>query len=245
MSEPDLERDWQSTAEKLGDRSNYKRIWNRQAEHPEIAKLAVGGFTSEEVLDRTARETIEFLESTVGLTRHDIILEIGCGVGRVGKVLSQQCFHWIGTDISGEMLRHAARRLADRPNVTLVELHTVGLSEIFDCTIDVAYCTIVFMHLLEWDRFRYVQDMYRVLRPGGRCYFDNVPLDTEHGWRVFSESAAYPIERRAAHMSMTSSREEFRAYLTKAGFENIKIFDLPNGMIAGTGTKPKDAFGIK
>ena len=230
---------WQESVHALGERSHYKKVWNRQAQDVEVAKLAVGGFTSEETLDVTARETISFLETTVGIQPMDIILEIGCGVGRVGKVLSQQCYHWFGCDISGEMLKHAARRLNGISNVSLVELHTVGLSEIHNETIDLAYCTVVFMHLLEWDRFKYVQEMHRILRPGGRCYFDNVPLDTEHGWRVFSESAEYPIARRAAHMSMTSSREEFRTYLERAGFEDIRTHELSNGMIAGTGRKAR------
>ncbi len=236
--ETDANRRWEESVHTLGERSHYKKVWDRQAEHPEVAKLAVGGFTDEVTLDATARETIGFLENTAGIKPHDIVLEIGCGVGRVGKVLSERCYHWIGADISGEMLKHAAHRLAQRSNVTLIELHTVGLSEIPADVIDLVYCTVVFMHLLEWDRFKYVQEMFRVLRPGGRCYFDNVPLDTEHGWRVFTEGARYPIERRSAHMSMTSSREEFRTYLEKAGFSSIQIHELPNGMIAGTGLKP-------
>lgn len=234
----EAKRQWEQRAQTFGERSNYKSVWNRQADRSVFAVLAVGGYTSEATLDNTAHETISFLQNTAGFTSNDIILEIGCGVARVGKILSDQCYHWIGTDISGEMLKHAAVRIRDKNNVTLVELHSVGLSEIFGDSIDLVYCTIVFMHLLEWDRYQYVKEMFRVLRPGGRCYFDNVPLDTDHGWRVFTESAGFPIERRTAHLSMTSSREEFRTYLTKAGFEDIHIHDLPNGMIAGTGRKP-------
>jgi SAM-dependent methyltransferase len=94
------------------------------------------------------------------------------------------------------------------------------------------------MHLLEWDRYRYVEEAFRVLRPGGRCYFDNYPLDSEHGWKVFLESSSYPLDRRPAHLSMSSSREELRTYLAKAGFTNGVVHDLANGMIAATGEKP-------
>jgi SAM-dependent methyltransferase len=97
------------------------------------------------------------------------------------------------------------------------------------------------MHLFEWDRYRYVQEALRVLRPGGRCYFDNFPLDSEHGWKVFSESASYPLERRPAHLSMSSTREELRTYLEKAGFADTVVHDLQNGMIAATGRKPEDS----
>lgn len=238
MENADPDKLWRDSVQALGERSNYKRIWNAQAAHPEVAKLAVAGYRDEEGFEATAEDTLATLRATTGVSPYDIALEIGCGVGRVGKLLAKHCYHWIGTDISGEMLTHARRRLQGLDNVTLLELHTVGLSEIRSGTIDLVYCTIVFMHLFEWDRYRYVQEMARVLRPGGRCYFDNIPLDTPHGWHVFSEGAGYPIHRRPAHMSMSSSREEFRAYLTNAGFEDIRIHDLPSGLIAGTGRKP-------
>jgi ubiquinone/menaquinone biosynthesis C-methylase UbiE len=137
------------------------------------------------------------------------------------------------------MLRHAAARLASRPNTTLVELSTVGLQEFPADSFDLVYCTIVFMHLLEWDRFRYVEEAFRILRPGGRCYVDNFTVDTETGWRIFMESYGYPIDRRPAHISMSSSREELRTYLARAGFEDVRVHDLPNGLIAATGRKPE------
>ena len=146
----------------------------------------------EATLELTARGFIDTLRETAGLGPDDVVLEIGCGIARVGKPLSRECLHWFGADISGGMLAHAAARLGDCPNTTLVELATVGLQEFPRDAFDLVYCTIVFMHLFEWDRYRYVEEAYRVLRPGGRCYFDNFPLDSEHGWKVFSEGAQIP-----------------------------------------------------
>jgi ubiquinone/menaquinone biosynthesis C-methylase UbiE len=157
----------------------------------------------------------------------------------VGLPLSKECLHWFGTDISSGMLRHAAARLKDRPNTTLVELSTVGLQEFPVDSFDLVYCTIVFMHLLEWDRYRYVEEAFRILRPGGRCYVDNFTVDTETGWKIFMESSSYPIDRRPAHISMSSSREELRTYLTRAGFAEVRVHDLANGLIAATGRKPE------
>ena len=239
MSTEDSHARWRDSTASLGERSAYKSVWDRQAQDPPVAWLAVAGHTDEATLDLTARGTIDVLRATVGLDPNDVILEIGCGIGRVGKPLSRECLHWFGADISGAMLGHAAARLKDSPNTTLVELATVGLQEFPRDSFDLVYCTTVFMHLFEWDRYRYVQEAFRVLRPGGRCYFDNYPLDSEHGWSVFLESAKYPLDRRPAHLSMASTREELRTYLEKAGFCGATVHDLLNGMIAATGRKPE------
>jgi ubiquinone/menaquinone biosynthesis C-methylase UbiE len=241
MSDPGAHERWRTSRAPLGDRSAYKKVWEAQSGDGDVAALAVAGHTDEATLELTARGTIDMLKSTVGIGPHDVILEIGCGIGRVGLPLSKECLHWVGADISSGMLRHAASRLGPRPNTTLVELATVGLQEFPADSFDLVYCTIVFMHLLEWDRFRYVEEAFRVLRPGGRCYVDNFTVDTETGWKIFLESSSYPVERRPAHISMSSSREELRTYLSRAGFEGVRVHDLPNGLIAATGRKPEAA----
>jgi SAM-dependent methyltransferase len=237
MSATDPEQVWTESVRGYSNRSNYKDVWNRQAQQGDVARLAVAGHYDEAQLEATAEADIRNLRALVGVYPNDLVLEIGCGVARVGRPLSQQCRHWFGADISGEMLKHAAERLRGCDNVTLVELSTVGLPEFYDDTLDLVYCTIVFMHLLEWDRFRYVQEAFRVLRPGGRCYVDNFAPDTAHGWEVFSSGARYPLERRPAHISMSSTREELRFYFTKAGFIDVDVHDLPNGLIAAFGRK--------
>jgi SAM-dependent methyltransferase len=238
VSPTDANLRWQDSTSSLGERSAYKRVWDRQAQDLDVASLAVAGHTDEATLDLSARAFIDQLRATAGIDSNDVVLEIGCGIGRVGKPLSQECLHWFGADISKGMLGHAADRLRHRPNTTLVELATVGLQEFPRDAFDLVYCTIVFMHLFEWDRYRYVEEAFRVLRPGGRCYFDNFPLDSAHGWNVFTEGAHYPLDRRPAHISMASTREELRIYLTKAGFVEAKVHDLPNELIAATGRKP-------
>jgi SAM-dependent methyltransferase len=238
VSTRDSNTRWTESTFPLGERSAYKKVWDRQAQDVDVATHAVAGHTGEATLDLTARGFIDILKQTVGVSANDVILEIGCGIARVGKVLSLECHHWFGADISGAMLRHAARRLEERKNTSLVELATVGLQEFPEGSFDTVYCTIVFMHLFEWDRYRYVEEAFRVLRPGGQCYFDNFPLDSKHGWDVFTAGTRYPIDRRPAHISMASTREELGIYLRKAGFVDVKVHDLANELIAATGRKP-------
>jgi ubiquinone/menaquinone biosynthesis C-methylase UbiE len=221
----------------LEHRSRYKATWEHLSSTFGHAKMAVAGTTDEDELDRSGSHTVEILERLVGINPSDVILEIGCGVGRVGKLLSPRCLKWIGTDISSSMLKYAAKRLKGLKNVELVELGAVGLKEVDANSVDVVYCTVVFMHLYEWDRYTYVQEAFRVLRPGGRCFFDNVDITSSHGWKVFMEGCSYDIERRPAHLSMVSTGEELQTYLLRAGFKDIRVHRWDDAWVGVTGIK--------
>ena len=74
------------------------------------------------------------------------------------------------------MLKFAAERLSSLPGVEFVELWGNDLRPISDNSIDFVYSTVVFMHLESWDRYGYVREAFRVLRPGGKLYVDTVNL---------------------------------------------------------------------
>src|SRR5262245_10552980 len=219
------------------DRSSYKATWQALAATPETAAMAVAGYSGEEQLLESGRHTVEVLERLIGIGAADVFLEIGCGVGRVGKLVSPRCRKWIGADISGRMLAVAASRLEGLPNVELIELGAVGLGEIPDASVDAVYCTVVFMHLFEWDRYRYVAEALRVLKPGGRCFFDNLDITSGHGWKVFTDGLAYDVERRPAHLSMVSSGDELRTYAERAGFRDVRVHRWDDAWVGVTALK--------
>ena len=222
----------------LKDRSNYKATWQQLTPTYDHAKIAVTGHSHpEDEFDRSGGLTVDFLGRFVGINSSDIVLEIGCGVGRVGKILSPRCLRWIGTDISGHMLQYAAERLKGLKNVELIELSTVGLKEVSDNSVDVVYCTVVCMHLYEWDRYKYVQEAFRVLRPGGRCFFDNVDITSSQGWKLFMDGVAFDIDKRPAHLSMVSTGEELQTYALRAGFKDVKVHRWDDTWVGVTGIK--------
>ncbi len=165
----------------LRSRGDYKTTWDAVAVDVDSAKLAVSGYTDEDEYARTAQQNVEILQETVGVEPDDEILEIGCGVGRVGTALAPLCRRWVGADVSANMLGHARDRLSAFDNVDLVELSGWDLAPIPSSSLDVVYCMVVFMHLDEWERFAYVREAMRVLRPGGRLYVDNFNLRSEPG----------------------------------------------------------------
>ncbi|OGX11547.1 MAG: hypothetical protein A3K11_12660 [Nitrospirae bacterium RIFCSPLOWO2_12_FULL_63_8] len=215
-------------------------MWNELSDTEDRAKLHVAGYVDEDRLLATAEATRRDLEGTVGITRDDEVLEIGCGVGRVGMVLAPLCKRWIGCDVSRNMLKYAAQRLGLYRNVILIEVSGFDLRPIEDASVDVVYCTVVFMHLDEWDRFNYVVEAYRVLRPGGRVFVDNFNLNSDEGWAVFEQSRAVPPAMRPAHLSKSSTPQEISTYLRRAGFRDIMVQE-DGTWVRGWGTKPSSS----
>jgi ubiquinone/menaquinone biosynthesis C-methylase UbiE len=221
-------------------RSNYKEVWTALSASEAAAKTHVGGSEDEGELTRSGIGTTNFLLENVGVDSSDVVLEIGCGIGRVGKQLASRCRKWIGCDVSARMLNLAADRLREFPNVELVETSGYDLKPITDVSVDLVYCTAVFMHLEQWDRYNYVEEAFRVLRAGGKLYVDNVDLCSEKGWEIFQRHRQFRPETRPAHITECSTPQELEEYLWRAGFEDIQTFE-GNELVSVWGRRPKES----
>jgi ubiquinone/menaquinone biosynthesis C-methylase UbiE len=218
-------------------RSDYKSTWTAVSKTLSSARMSVAFTEDERELDRSGAATTQFLLENVGIGSDDVVLEIGCGVARVGKHMAKHCRRWIGADVSPNMVRFSAENLKGLQNVEFVELSGYDLSPIASESIDVVYCTVVFPHLSQWDRYSYVEDAFRVLRPGGKLYVDNVNLCSESGWRIFQEHRRIPPLERIPEMGECSTPEELIEYLRRAGFDSIQS-KPGDELIAVWGRKP-------
>ena len=175
-------------------RADYKAVWTSLSTTKEAAYMVVSGYTDEEKFHADAEDTLDILRATTGIKPTDVFLEIGCGVGRVGRVLAPLVREWIGCDVSPNMITLAGRRLLGLPNARLQEISGYDLQPIPDASVDVVYTTVVFMHLEEWDRYTYVLEAMRVLiattrislrRRVGRCLRRVVKSRRMRGPRIF------------------------------------------------------------
>jgi SAM-dependent methyltransferase len=219
-------------------RSEYKKVWSALSTTLDQAKLHVIGVTEEAALQATGEETLRFLQESVGIRKDDVVLEIGCGIGRVGRVVAPLCRKWIGCDVASNMLSLAAERLRDLPGVELKEISGYDLRGVADVSVDVVYCTVVFMHLETWDRYSYILEAFRVLRPNGRIYVDNINLCSDGGWKVFETHRAMSPANRPPHMTQNSTPQEIEAYLKRAGFADVRI-RTDDDWIRASAIKPK------
>jgi SAM-dependent methyltransferase len=203
-------------------RAAYRDVWNAAAGSLTDAQFSVSGTTDAAELERSGLATADDVVREAGVTASDVVLEIGCGIGRVGARLAPRCGRWIGGDVSDEMLGHARRALAALTNVEFLRLNGSDLQGVGDACVDVVYCTGVFMHLDEWDRYRYVTEAFRVLKPGGRLYIDNFNLLSEEGWALFDALCHVDPVARPANISKSSTPEELHRYVDRAGFTGIR-----------------------
>jgi SAM-dependent methyltransferase len=220
-------------------RGNYGGVWDDSGVSGSIvnARISVAGNADPEEYARSGESTASDIVEHASVTANDTVLEIGCGTGRIGIKLAPRCGHWIGSDVSQNMLRHAKDTLRELPNVSFVHLNGTDLHGIADQSVDVAYCSGVFMHIDEWDRYRYVVEARRVLKPGGRLYIDNFNLRSAEGWALFEDLYLLEPAARPPNISRSSTPEELLTYAERAGFTNIRV--LTRGLwVTVAGVKP-------
>jgi len=204
-------------------RSQYSAVWDSLSLTPETAANAATGLTREPRLQSSGKEVADRVAGFISLEASDDVLEVGCGIGRVGWAIAPRCRSWIGCDISENMLSHAHKRLAGLSNVRLTHLDQANLSGVSDMSVDVVYCTNVLPHLDQMERWQYVLEAHRVLRPLGRLYIDTIALDSPEGWHMLSNN----LEQRRTGLEVPyapipSTADELIAYFRMAGFEALR-----------------------
>ena len=219
-------------------RRQYGEVWDALAATPELAKAAACGYEDESAVRRSAQTALKNLIELAGVRTEDDILEFGCGVARIGLELTPRCRSWTGADPSTNMLATAAERLRGMNNVRLVKLQQVGLDQMESNSFDLVYSTNMLAHLDGIDRWRYVKDAFRVLRPAGRLCIDNVDLESDEGWAAFARGAESSQElERPPYIPTPSTAAELTTYALRAGFVQTKAHKRPPLVIV-TALKP-------
>lgn len=211
------------------NQTNYKDCWNDRAKSQEAAIAAVDGSTGETIVQHTGRWAAQQVKTALDIQAVDHVLELGCGVGRIGRELAASCGHWTGVDISENMIRHARERLSDHSNVNFHQLTRTSLDMLQDNSFDKAYSIAVFCHMDKEDLYLYLQELNRVVKPGGMIFVETWNLSSPVGWRRW---AYEPLvwrdsdhgQRKDVARNQFCTPEEFELYVRQAGFQPLANF---------------------
>jgi ubiquinone/menaquinone biosynthesis C-methylase UbiE len=221
---------------------SYSSFWNQQAATPEAALAAVDGSASEAIVRRTGEWTARQVRTALDLQSNHKLLELGCGVGRIGRELAPHCESWSGTDISQAMLDVAQQRLGGFDNVQFNLLEATRLDMFERRHFDRAYTVAVLCHMDKEDLFLYLEELARVLDSGGMMYAETWNLAHPMGWKrwrfeVNNWRRADQTKRKNVARNQFCTPDELELYLHEAGFKVLRMWtDSPwIQVVAGNG----------
>ena len=126
------------------------------------------------------------------------VVEIGCGVGRLTRVLAEDGRRVVALDISERMIELAREHNAHLDGVEWIVGDGESLAPVADASADACFSHVVFQHVPDPRiTLGYVREMGRVLRPGGWSAFQisNDPSVHRPRRRTLRERAAVMVGR--------------------------------------------------
>lgn len=127
--------------------------------------------------DIAPARTRQYLTAEIGhvinqLSEDAVVLELGCGYGRVLAQLAKHCSSLVGIDISYASLS-MAQRTFDRPsNIALSQMNAVSLG-FSDRSFDVVVCIQNGISAFKVNPMELLLEAYRVTKPDGVCLFSS------------------------------------------------------------------------
>ena len=108
--------------------------------------------------------------------KNDVILEIGCGTGRVTRQLARKCRKVVGIDFSQAMLDVARRKSKSYENIDyrIIDLRQIPFPFKNSC-FDKVVCPLVIDHVEDTESL--FHEIFRILKGGGILVFDDIIPD--------------------------------------------------------------------
>lgn len=210
-------------------------------ENEEMAHLSLANM-DQKFLPGT-RQEVDFLERELRLKPGNRLLDLGCGAGRHAIELAKRSYDVTGVDVSPFMLAEARKRAAEAGvEVTFIQLDLSDLgSALRGTSFDAAICLCEsgLGVLGEEADFRFLQDVHRLLKPGGGFVLTGLnatrryrnpgshldPITSTLRWRMPVKDGTEFVEEDQRWYTPS----ELRLMLRLAGFAGIEVFGCSPG----------------
>jgi ubiquinone/menaquinone biosynthesis C-methylase UbiE len=154
-----------------------------------------------------------------GLKEGMAVFDLGCGSGRLAHALSKRFarLDYLGADIVLSLLEYAATKTPQHYNFVLNRKLGIPLA---DSSVDYCASFSVFTHLLHSETFIYLEEMFRVLKPGGRVVMSFLEFSQPGHWKAFADECdARRTQAAFIHLNSHIERPVIDLWATKIGFE--------------------------
>jgi|SRR5580704_5344897 SAM-dependent methyltransferase len=112
----------------------------------------------------TGPETVAAMLKLAGMTKNDLVIDLGCGDGRIVIAAAKEYgAHGIGVDIDPERIKEANENAGKEGVTNLVEFRQ---GDLFDA--DIRKATVVTLYLLPSVNMKLRPKLWRELKPGTR-----------------------------------------------------------------------------
>jgi ubiquinone/menaquinone biosynthesis C-methylase UbiE len=200
---------------------SYERHWEPVTVSDAMKLIVVSD--DEAFFASTGREAADAI---LGLLPRDgaVVLDLGCGIGRIAQFVAPRCRELWLADISPQMLEMARERLAGHANVRLVRATPRGVPEIGAGIVDLVYSVLVLQHVEREDAFCMLRDVLRMLRPGGTAYL-TFPNLLDDGYLASFVRYAETGEVANVARARFYTPSEVERLLAAAGFAGARVGD--------------------
>ena len=167
-----------------------------------------------------------------GLRADGALLDFGCGVGRLAlqAIPYLSSGRYLGLDIAPTMVRAARElaleRLADVPSERYrFEVNMDESVSQWGHGFDMVCAYSVFTHMESEDTYRYLVELTKLLRAGGKLVCSILPIEIPFGRQVFLKEAALPpAERWSRVRNIATSYPMMEHLATMAGLSNFRWY---------------------
>ncbi|HVH65100.1 MAG TPA: class I SAM-dependent methyltransferase [Candidatus Acidoferrum sp.] len=178
-------------------------------------------FSAELLFLGARRRSYRKLLEAADVQRGDRVLDVGCGPGYFTRMLAEATGpsgSTVGIDAAPEMIDYARRKARRLPNCRFEPGSAASLS-FDDAAFDVVASSLMLHHLPDELRSQAVDEMKRVLRPGGTLLLAEFTIPTHGGWRI-----AGMLHRPSEMLQRVSALEPL---VSSAGFTILRSGDAP------------------
>lgn len=144
-----------------------KRDWDRRVRHDYRFWMS-DGYSDDVTMWQSGERDLNLLVADVQNLEELVVLEIGCGVGRLLNAAAGRCNKAIGLDVSEEAITKAGQLLTNQANIELVCGNGYDMQSIVDESVDLVISFAAISSIPTDIAANYFREMHRVLKPNGK-----------------------------------------------------------------------------